>query len=1745
MVSSKILRILAFTILFTSFFSLSFGAFPEFDFEEEVFPAGPVTLNGEASSGTRVSLLVNGNFIGNRDIIKDEKVVLLNGTIQNQEVAIGQTLTLISNNPSRVYRIKIGDGPIQTLTFGDEITFRSFEEGDVVFRDDETNTVREISVEDEIVEFSFEGMEDFLENENNNLIFTLKSPLNTLEDTEIFDFNVFYEKFPNSIFIKNFSNVTNEREVFVSGLVEDPSSPLFFVVNQPGNIANSGILRSIPLSGTNFNITISELREGNNSIRFLTTEPSNPNQFNGEKKALTLVDTVPPEINIVSGLDLFTNEARLELNISTDAVEINVTFDNRTTVEEVEDGSVIVSLSLDKGSNFVELVAIDVAGNIKKESHLIEFDRDRPKLVEDSLSPEELFTGSKTSHFFFQEISGRTNKAGVKMEIFTIAGDSIDREGNRVSCDDFTQLFFRNLGQIDRQNAEGPEVDFNESQLSLLGLLNQRKTLTTGSDGSFKTFISLQEDDFDRGDQRDFDNAIEDQRNAKVGSVKSKNEICFVMVDKFGNGETDSFSVTLDAGNTMWRATDITTIPNNVYASEIENTGDSRSGSGKVEVGVIATFDYIGPGQVTKLDSFRISMDRKGSADSKFASVESSRLNFRLNKETGEMLVFFPVLIDKLNKEPLDYPPSLRFAFEARVTYQVDSVDIPIDEVNPIFFQAGINIEKPLDHTKWLTPELINSTLAFLNKTITITRKATEYTGFAAVAGVLTCTGAKFWHAYEIAGLDPDKPEDKKKIEEANRDLYKICDRVACTASPFRCEEKVDPFTDPPGGQDNFPLGSTITNDQLGDERYLRDEAGNILGEVEGSRFSGRCDYDGDEVADDGVMMSGTVTKFNTSTSSLGHTFRAEEELRLVGKCVKAEWGTGPDGKDILTGVDYSTVGGICYSAADPNYDDMRCNFFGADGEGDSGGVEGRDPANSIFSSVRCGCITDTHSHLQNWLKIQESIQKCLEQAKIGDVKGSYCERLLSQAVCDIATNIVLPEVERSIVGRSSPGGEGEGRTFDFLKQLRKTDSAMSDRYSGTVLSQAGLQSDQLINKACVAAVTGDWSVLTENILGAIDKNQIEPTFGPPFPESRLQGYNPITGDLSIQYRFTHAAISGGSRIRTTVDFVCDPQGPSGQYCPDDGLISSSDVPNSGIRKKILTVREGGSVQDTIVITDTKARFWYNKLRMVHEYEVKGNTRTQSREFNILHKSETLLASCAFSGGTLGSGAGFRCDTLFSNDALQSLFEIDQDKTKLVPRTPTGTTRTFFSGDPVFLDLHYSLRNNDGAQDSVALAYFAQCQGTGGDSNQFFIDSAGSPFTKTLDTSKLSSILAGEVVGLFNIPEIDSSTTNAVAIANVRTTSADLAQDKYNAIRFASTTSIDSIANNFDKVQLLDINGAIIDDKPVTVQITQNFNVNNPNSNLPEKFIDLKQLFGDKFDDKVREIRLVSPNKIQNLVIELVRVDNGIQISENNPSKPFNVNQDSKLSAGTCTLKARLLPTSEALALTIENFETFSSTGSIDGENIQLSDNIKDNSIFSTTFSIRSTNSIDENLGQSSAQILRPQSSQMYCAKINSETGKVTILPKIEGEYIYVKSINPLLTSRIPDAKIRYSLSSDFFGEIDNGVQDLKKIESFDVVPKTIEFNLNRFDSQIKKRLEDFHSNGAVTFLAELVESSQNRIPLKLSYTIFEPASEDRNEVILESKDVEFFLGGSTSCEGSSQTNSVTIPNQATPNLGP
>ncbi len=1591
MLSMKRQKLFIILILLLVSFGVGFSFQPKFDFSTTSYPSGEVNISGQVSSGTSVKLYINDNYISNQEVYAKPVYIYLSNSIENVQVPIGSTLIFINNaTGGRIYKLNISSvGEYKVLNHNDKLEFKSFKSGDVSYTDEAEGVSKVISIINKEVPFNFTNMQDNLVNGKNDLKFVI-NPINT-GDFEPMTINreVDYNKYSVVIKANLSSNITSSYSVNVSGFISDSDSKLFYVLNNEGKIANTGILNPIKINGNSFNFSINNLVEGNNTIRLISTEKNNENIFNGEKVLKVLVDTIPPYLHLNSAtyqgsvingkrtnikVDLskpaYINSNNLLLNFSTDGDVINYTFNDKNFSVKVKNDSVLISLNLVQGENNLTLHVFDIAGNEYREAHEIHYSNKQPDIVSDSLKPKDMFQGVRTCHFPYQSIQGKINEGDVKVTVFSFPEGAKDSNGSLLTCDEFKPLFTRNLGDLSYSQTYGSEYKPSDEEMSLTSLIFQKKTFTTKSDGSFgggnflssdSVIIGLQEKDFTSSDLNQANNEKNSKTNPKVGSVSSDNTVCFVMQDRYGNTNVRSFNVKLDEGNTMWKKEEVITIPDTVYSGEIESNGDERQGNGAVRFGVIAKFQYTGPGKISDLSYLRVF--KSSGSDTDKVRIITTEMNYKLDKNTGELTVYFPVEMKKLGIDPMKYPKSMEFWFEAMPTYTVNNVDIPIDDKNPIYFKVGINVERPLDHTKWLTPAMINKVQKFLNKSISLTKEGVKYLGYASIAGVLTCTGAKFIFGAEMGMLNPKSSDYQSQVNKLKHNLFLICDRVACTASPKRCVGNLGTTT-PGNGVINVGGKDSLDSVQLSKlGADVESPDGTKLADFSSIVFGGPCSYSGNGKMDGVKIRKAQVNTYEDSTGFGNWKSTTTGSRLIIDKCVPASYkNKKPDIKN-LQNVNLNGVSGACFSPGAPEFDDTRCNFFGLDPEG----AAGWNPADNIIESIRCGCITDTYSHLRNYLKIEEGIYNCLSQAKVGNVKGSYCERLMGQAVCDIATNVIFKTIAQSSVRGGDNGKDPHKSVFiNALQGLQKGDKLLNERYKGTFFSQAGLGTEQIVNKACLAAVTGDWSILSENILSSINKNEVKPIFGPPFPESRFQGYNPLTGELSISYRFTYGVVSGGQSIRTKVVFICNPSAPGSEYCPSDGYVTTEDsnVPTK-IRTMNLYVGKGQTKDETIVVTDTGAKFRFNQLQLINTYSLNGKEITQTMEPVDIFAKGDLFAQCHFTGGLMGSGAGFSCETLFSNNALMSGYQIDDSRTKILP------SDIFYPGNSLYVNLGYDVRNADVNQKGFDLKYLAECNGLKANSKAVRMG--------TISFQGINGY-GNKVKKLFTIPSIGIVNNEKTNVYTSSLSQIDLNKiyGNKNIVLLINSTGKDNSNGVFsitDK-QNIAFTTPIIDNTAVGngVYYSIDWSKVSKNADMAKMSLTVKSTV---------PLSIAIVNKSSH---ELVLP---FGLSEEIKTKTYS--DFSTIQEGQCTLKLRILPLGKGRKIsTPKEFDTYNPLGN----SSDISTNVKQTDVVTKTFYVKN----------------KPKQNNKYIAFAFKDFGKNSFLyadnKMVEIPYIYETSDN-------------------------------------------------------------------------------------------------------------------------------------------
>ncbi len=318
-----------------------------------------------------------------------------------------------------------------------------------------------------------------------------------------------------------------------------------------------------------------------------------------------------------------------------------------------------------------------------------------------------------------------------------------------------------------------------------------------------------------------------------------------------------------------------------------------------------------------------------------------------------------------------------------------------------------------------------------------------------------------------------------------------------------------------------------------------------------------------------------------------------------------------------------------CYSEDCPQFDNTKCF-----------GLDDISPAGGLFASARCVCLPGLMSHLENWLKIMEGAKDCLKQAQVGEVRGGYCERLLAQFVCDILIELfklVLTFAQnQQVVGQKTfgQGGIGTDSVRDSLTNYKANSQQVTDslsgRYGDIVKGKIGLSSDELVNKACVVAFTGDWSLLDSVLNNVVRTVEIDPTIWLE-AESRSYGYDPFTGQMNIGYNIYIGIMPGGE---TTIKawLECDQKFPGYQYCSSN----AGTRPITGVPSHMS--KDTAPFNQNLMFVDNNAKYWFNKAVLSVDYKVGGEDRHAELEKPIYKKGD-ISGECTFSM----TAGGFSC----------------------------------------------------------------------------------------------------------------------------------------------------------------------------------------------------------------------------------------------------------------------------------------------------------------------------------------------------------------------------------------------------------------------------------------------------------------------------------------------------------------------
>ncbi len=861
----------------------------------------------------------------------------------------------------------------------------------------------------------------------------------------------------------------------------------------------------------------------------------------------------------------------------------------------------------------IMVLAYDSLGNNASYAKEIAIDREAPFIKEPFASKY----GRGVTHFKLLTIRGKTSEPNVRITV-TNFGKFTGCEDARIDthyggCDKFTHKSERLTGIIDPVTMA-------------LGMVQELKS---DDEGDFKVTLSLV---------------------PSLDYQTSTNNIIFDLQDPAGNVGQTKIAIKYEPGCSDWMIGPIQSYPFNIYTRDIH--------ASDIDGSAIFPVQYIGGDDVIKVQRVEIGTDdslrgastpqgsigRIGSNEltygiedhSKYIDVGDPKAS-HYNTEDEEFFVYAPIIVRRYMGTLEQYPDQLYAPLAVRIHYVSDGDPFSCE----LYPQVSFDVQKPELVTKWLSPEMLNNTIEMLDETIDHLDDLIRYVRQAYQIVLISC-GIKIAWDY-LSGFSGDSGSyDDKGCRTDLEWTWWICDRVICPKVPPHCgfgqnDPEVQPetrtYTDPDTGKTHQEqvYNKWVGNDGTEIEYYDVNEAGEIEAmnndpertfyyEEEGlrrdlSRKKSRCKG--------GTLVVATYKQEATKDSVL---VNGRESVSTEVTCYDRD-----QVKDLQTG-DYKPPDGTvvrnCYSAECPNFDNTKCLF---------GDAAGKSPVGGIILSTQCGCLPGMYAHLSAIRDILMGAKKCLEQAQMGEVRGGFCERLLAQFVCDImieALKWVMGEFFETHGGTSGISGGVRGAGQNFNDNAKEVTEQLSQRYDGYIDQRLGLSTDRLLNKACVFAVTGDWSLIDGLIDNVLEQTEVEP-YATILAESRPYGYDPFTGRMNIYYNIYVGIIPGGdTEVKTWLE--CDRDYEGGEFCGND---ADPMIVNPAT---FQMTRYSPNFNRNIPIVDENAKYWYNKAVLELKYKIGKEWKVDRRTIRIWRKGD-LAFGCTFSmlGGISCQGQRF------------------------------------------------------------------------------------------------------------------------------------------------------------------------------------------------------------------------------------------------------------------------------------------------------------------------------------------------------------------------------------------------------------------------------------------------------------------------------------------------------------------------
>jgi hypothetical protein len=1135
-----------------------------------------------------------------------------------------------------------------------------------------------------------------------------------VQESEISSFTTEDAEVGHFLTVEKLPIYTTNTAINISGTIVS-GSKLFIFLNDESMAKVHKVVNSTKFNeqiALNFGAKMDNI-PGKNIITIIAWDP---NMKKDTVVLNTIVDIGKPTLQI-NDLPKFTNEQ--QLNISgyaepSSVIDIEVNNQTKAHLTVGINGTFDTIVSLANKNQTITIFATDKAGNVDTFIHEISVDKIAPKVT------------------LLTELKGETHFKILTIEAETDPNSKVyvTNYGEYSGCEDLQ--WTKDFGECStfigsKHRIPGKLVSSNIDPLGLI--LGSTMDVKANSKGKFTIRVPLY--------------------TSSGLKVTGRNRIEFLVEDEAGNVGFKQVNINYKPGCPDWQinTAEIQTYPFNIYTKDF--TDNALEGSAFIPI------EYIGAGNPTNI-RVNIHKDIGSIHESVFGNTGevvkqedgTDMVTVRMPKysqldpATRKIYVYVPVTVNKYTGMIKNLPDQLNVFLKARISYRAEGAGYSSGSYTESSFGTSgsyqatgyascdvypvlsYSIQKPLDFTKFLTPETINKTIKALDKTIKVSTTIRDFVQKAATYVTLGCAAMVAYNFLNGAFTSaiPKQPGECTPMEQEMETTYWLCDRILCPDVPPKCDtnewtdsgymdgndvigkdewEKRDGINAQTQGEymkdyNELHPGQEITSNGIDQKHFSEWRSKNkdhsYYDDLQGGArvYSSTNPVTGESHTFEYIdVKNRQVVDKKTSRSIIEHgegipiiNIRLSELDQKAASCdltdqtlIRArKYGeeelTPISGSRKIVSPDY-----FCDSRPPSDLGKPDDSFFGCYSENCPNfdntkcfGTADINPPSGLWASTKCACLPGIKSHLDNLIKVMEGAKKCLQQALIGEVRGGFCERLLAQFICDLFTELILKALfgtgsdDTGIVG----GISGKDGVSDIKTNSRQVSNSLSKRYGGIIQNKFGLSGDQLVNKFCIAAITMDWSVVEGMLNQVVDAIPVEPVAFID-AESRAHGYDPFNGRMNIGYNVYLGIVPGG-RTQTEMYLECDPNMPNALCKP-------------GERKPIpRTFRQldkhSSPVDENILFVDSGALSWYNKIVLVMKYELGGEIQTEVIERPITKKGD-LAFGCVFS-----IAQGITCQTL----------GLSEDQGGLIQAYPVGSgsylsprTTTFYPGNDVNL----------------------------------------------------------------------------------------------------------------------------------------------------------------------------------------------------------------------------------------------------------------------------------------------------------------------------------------------------------------------------------------------------------------------------------------------------------------------------